>query len=159
MVGQLCNYWWVFVLLGIFAGIISGTLGLGAGTIIVPALVLLCGFGQKSAQGTALAVMVPMALVGALWYWRNLEVEMNVAVIGLIICGALAGALFGAELAARLPGHVLRKAFAIFLAIVAVRMFIGPSSPKKVYPGDSVTAQKEINLVEPEGIDNEAGNR
>jgi len=158
MVGQLCNYWWVFILLGIFAGIISGTLGLGAGTILVPALVLICGYGQKSAQGMALAVMVPMALVGALWYWRNPEVEMNAAIIGLVICGALAGALFGAELASRLPSHVLRRAFAIFLIIVAVRMFIIPSRPKKAYPGDSVIVQKEINLVEPGDIDNEATN-
>jgi len=158
MVGQLCSYWWIFVVLGIFAGIISGTLGLGAGTILVPALVLLCGYGQKSAQGMALAVMVPMALVGALWYWRNPEVEMNAAVIGLIICGALAGALFGAELASHLPSHVLRRAFAIFLIMVAVRMFIIPSRPKKAYPGDSVIVQKEINLVEPGDIDNEASN-
>jgi len=157
MISQLPNSWWIFVLLGICAGVLSGTLGLGAGTIVVPALVLLCGFGQKSAQGMALAVMVPMALVGALWYWRNPEVEMNAAVIGLIICGALAGALFGAELASRLPGHILRKMFAIFLIIVAVRMFMDTSRPKKAYPGDSVTAKKEINLVEPEGVDNEAG--
>ena len=127
MIIELPNPWWIFVLLGIWAGIFSGTLGLGAGSIVVPALVLLCGFGQKSAQGTALAVMVPMALVGALLYWKNPEIPMNVSVIALIIIGALFGAIVGTELAARLPSYVLRKAFAIFLVIVAVRMFIGPS--------------------------------
>lgn len=55
MIIELPNPWWVFVLLGICAGLLSGTLGLGAGTIIIPTLVLLCGFEQKSAQGTALA--------------------------------------------------------------------------------------------------------
>jgi uncharacterized membrane protein YfcA len=55
-----------FILLGICAGTLSGLLGLGSGIILIPTLVLLCGFAQKSAQGTTLAVMVPMILVGAL---------------------------------------------------------------------------------------------
>ena len=118
------------IILGVCAGILSGALGLGSGTIIVPALVLLFSFGQKSAQGMALAVMVPLALVGALRYWRNPEIPMNVSVIGLIVIGALAGTLVGTELAARLPGHVLRKAFSVVLVIVAVRMFVDPSKPK-----------------------------
>jgi len=65
MADQLFNQWWVFVVLGVFAGVVSGSLGLGSGTILIPSLVLLCGFGQKSAQGMALAVMVPMTLLGA----------------------------------------------------------------------------------------------
>jgi len=131
MIGQLPNYWWIFVLLGIFAGVISGTLGLGSGTVIIPALVLLCGFEQKSAQGTALAVMVPMALVGAIRYWKNPEIEMSIAIIAFIVIGALAGTLAGTELATRLSSHTLRKIFAIFLIIVAVRMFMGTAKSKK----------------------------
>jgi len=124
MIGQLSNSWWVFVMLGICAGVLSGTLGVGSRIILVPTLVLLCGFGQKSAQGMALAVMVPMALVGALRYWQNPKIEMNIVVIGLIICGALVGTLVGAALAGRLSGSILRRVFAIVLVIAAVRMFI-----------------------------------
>ena len=105
MIGQLSNPWWVFIVLGICAGVISGTLGLGRGTVLVPTLVLVWSFEQKSAQGTALAVMVPMALVGALRYWKNPEIEMNAAIIALIILGALVGVLVGTELASRLPSH------------------------------------------------------
>jgi uncharacterized membrane protein YfcA len=156
MIGQLPNYWWVFVLLGIFAGIVSGTLGLGSGTVIVPVLVLICSFGQKSAQGTALAVMVPMALVGAARYWKNPEIEMNAAIIALIILGSLAGVLAGTELASRLPSHTLRKVFAIFLAIVAVKMFT--ASPRQEQRGldDILTNQKNVSSVERGGIKNEA---
>lgn len=139
MIGQLSNYWWVLILLGIFAGLVSGTLGLGSGTVLIPILVLLCGFEQKSAQGTALAVMVPMALVGALRYWKNPDIEMNTLVIGLIICGALAGVLAGTELAGRLPGHTLRKIFAIFLAIVAIKMFTASPKPKEPNHLDGLT--------------------
>ena len=127
MLAQLFYPWWFFVVMGVAAGLISGSLGLGGGTIVVPALVLICHFSQKSAQGMALAIMVPMALVGALRYWR-LGIEMDWLVIVLMVCGALVGALGGTELAARLPAHVLRKGFAIFLVVVAFKMFTG--SPK-----------------------------
>ena len=142
MISQLSNPWWVFVLLGICAGILSGLLGLGSGTILVPALVLLYGFEQKSAQGMALAAMVPMALVGALRYWKNPEIDMNAAVIGLIILGALAGVLVGTELMSRLPVDILRKVFAVVLLIVAVNMFLTPSKLKQNDFDDNLTNQR-----------------
>ena len=155
MIGQLSNPWWIFVLLGICAGILGGLLGIGSGTILVPMLVLLFYFEQKSAQGMALAVMVPMALVGALRYWKNPEIEMNGVVIGLIILGALAGVLAGTELMARLPGHILRKVFAVVLIIVAVKMLMTPMKPKRPDLNNSVTSQNITNLVESKGTNNE----
>lgn len=156
MAGQLSNPWWIFVVLGVFAGVLSGALGLGSGIILVPSLVLLCGLGQKSAQGMALAVMVPMTLLGALRYWQNPEIEMSTKVIVLVICGAVLGVLVGAELAGRLPSHVLRKVFAIFLIVVAVRMFIGSSRPQETGLDNSLPVQKKTSLVEPGGVNNEA---
>ena len=76
MLAQLSYAWWLFIVLGAATSIISGTLGLGGGTVVVPVLVLVCHFGQKSAQGMALAVMVPMAFVGVVRYWR-LGIDMN----------------------------------------------------------------------------------
>jgi len=147
VVGSLPGEWWGFLVLGIGAGIVSGTLGVGSGTVIVPALVLLWGVGQKSAQGTALAVMVPMALVGALRYWRNPQVELHGPVILLIVLGAVAGTLAGTELAARLPAGVLRKAFAVFLAIVAIRMFTAaPHSERGPVRGQ--TEARAVDLAE-----------
>lgn len=156
MIDQLPNPWWVFVLLGICAGVSCGLLGLGSGIILIPTLVLLCNFEQKSAQGMALAVMVPMALVGALRYWKNPEIEMNMVVIGLIILGALAGVLVGTELVAKLPSHILRKVFAVVLIIVAVKMLLPQKKPKRTDFGNSLTNHKIMNLVESEGTNNES---
>jgi uncharacterized membrane protein YfcA len=147
VLGSLPAEWWSFVVLGVCAGVVSGMLGVGSGTVMIPALVLLWGFGQKSAQGTALAIMVPMALIGALRYWRNPDVELDGLVLALIALGAVAGTLGGTELAARLPAGLLRRLFAIFLALVAVRMFLasgrpaktrqtGPAAVEVVNPGD-----------------------
>jgi len=148
MLSQLSNPWWVFVVLGIGAGIVGGALGLGGGTIIVPTLVLICSYGQKSAQGTALAVMVPMALVGALRYWRNPAIEIHALPIGLIICGALVGVLLGTELASRLPAHVLKKIFAAVLVIVAIKIFMTSSKPRRAALDNSTIEQKTVNSLE-----------
>ena len=158
MIGQLPNPWWVFILLGIGAGILSGTLGIGSGIVLVPALVLVCSLEQKSAQGMSLAIMVPMALVGALRYWKNPDIEMNTLVIGLIICGALAGVLAGTELAGRLPGHVLRKVFAAVLVIAAARMFMTPTRPKQAGLDNDFIEQEIVEPVEHGGINSESEN-
>ncbi len=150
MAGFLPGEWWGFILLGVCAGIISGLLGVGSGTVIIPALVLVWGFGQKSAQGMALAAMVPMALIGAIRYWRNPQVELHGIVLVLIVLGAMAGTMLGTELVARLPAGLLRKSFAVFLAIVAVRMFTAaPRSekmPRNVGANNHSPVPKAIDL-------------
>ncbi len=156
MIGQLPNPWWIFILLGICAGVLSGLLGLGSGIILIPTLVLLCECKQKSAQGMALVVMIPMVMLGALRYRMNPKIEMDGAIIGLIILGALAGVLVGTELMSRLPVDTLRKVFAVFLIIVAVKIIMTPTKPKRTDLGNSSTNQKITNLVESEGTNNES---
>jgi hypothetical protein len=148
MIAQLAGCWWLFIVLGVCAGLVCGTLGLGGGIVFIPALVFFWGFGQKSAQGTALAVMVPMTLLGALRYWKNPEVDMSLTIILLIVLGALVGVLAGTELASRLPNQVLRKVFATFLLIAAVRMFIASPGKKQPQPGASLINQNNVNLVD-----------
>lgn len=148
MLAQLSNPWWAYVLLGVIAGLLSGALGLGAGTIVIPTLVLFWGFQQKSAQGMALAIMVPMALLGAFRYWRNPKIDMDFVVVAFIIGGAMVGTLGGTELAARLPAAVLRKAFAIFLVIVAFKMFWMSSRLKGPAVDANLANQSSVNSIE-----------
>ncbi|MBT3200524.1 MAG: sulfite exporter TauE/SafE family protein [Phycisphaerales bacterium] len=134
MFEQLSNPWWMFVILGLLGGVLSGALGVGSGVVFVPLLASVFLLPQKSAQGTALAVMAPMALLGAVRYWRNPEIDINLAMVGLIVVGALAGVLIGTMIVQRVPGHWLRKAFAVFLVVVAVRMLMMPNKPGPSQP-------------------------
>ncbi len=159
MVGSLFAEWWLLIVLGMFVGVISGLLGVGGGIIVIPALVLLAGFEQKSAQGTALAVMVPMALVGAIRYWRNPQVELSGTVILLLVLGAVVGTLAGTELAGRLPAGTLRKLFAVLLMITAIRMFTASPRPGNARHEVDQGNQTSLKAAEPGGIDDAASQR
>ncbi len=155
---ELAGNWWQLVLLGLCAGVLGGTLGVGGGIIMVPALVLIFHLPQRSAQGTALAVMVPMALLGAFRYWKNPQIVISPPVAALIAIGALVGVLIGAELAGRLPGHVLRKVFAVFMIVVAVRLLLSPGKPKGRGPASGPASSQMATRIDYEGAaTNESG--
>ena len=77
-------------------------------------------------------------------------------IFNLIVLGALAGVLVGTELASRLSSHTLRKVFAIFLAIVAVKMFTASPTQEQRGLDDILTNQKKVELVERTDKKNEA---
>lgn len=118
-----------YLALGLIAGVISGCLGVGSGLVLIPALVFVFAISQKSAQGMALAVMVPMALMGAYRYISNPAIKVDLRLVVFIAAGAVIGSFFGSQLAAWLPPRALKKCFAVFLLLVAARI-LWPSSDK-----------------------------
>lgn len=114
----------LYLLLGLVAGILSGVVGIGGGTIIIPALVFLFGFTQHKAQGTTLALMVPPIGMLAAWtYYKQGFVDLRAALF--IVLGFFIGGLLGARVAVGIPDAVLRKVFGVYLLIVAAQMFFG----------------------------------
>lgn len=138
--------WWSFVALGVCAGVVSGMLGVGSGTVIIPALVLVMHLPQKSAQGTCLAAMIPMVAVGAIRYKLNPSIEVNMANAALLALGGVAGAFVGVEIVTRLPGGVLRKIFACFIIAVGLRMLFTPGRAKPANDA-APTARGEAGLA------------
>lgn len=116
--------WYLYITLGLLAGIFSGFLGLGGGTLIIPALVLLCGFSQHSAQGTTLAMMVPpIGLLAAWKYYLNGDVKIGVA--ALMCLGFFVGGFIGAHFTSRIPDLLLKKCFGAFLLLISLKMMFG----------------------------------
>jgi len=140
------DHWIGFAVLGLVAGVVSGCLGVGSGLVLIPALVLLFEVPQKSAQGISLAVMVPMAFVGATRYIANPDIKVDLRIAALIAIGAVVAAFVGSHLAAVLPAKVLKRAFAGFLILVAGRI-LWPKAPKPtasapaIQPGQPVDAK------------------
>lgn len=108
---------WQTLIAGLAAGVLSGVFGVGGGAIFVPALVLIFGVSQLEAEGTSLLAMIPVALLGAATQSRSGLVKWKPAIaIGLV---AGIGVLGGNFIAERVGQNELRKAFAIFLLLVA----------------------------------------
>jgi len=110
-----------YLLLGLVAGIFSGTLGVGGGAILVPALVMIYGLSQHQAQGTTLAIMLPpVFLLAVLRYYQEGHVRVSMAVWAAI--GLTVGGLIGAHMVQGVGDAMLKKIFGIVLIIVGVKM-------------------------------------
>ena len=116
--------WLIYIILGLVAGVCSGFLGIGGGSILIPAFVYLLGLTQHQAQGTTLALMVPpIGLLAALRYYQQGNVKLSIA---LFVClGFFLGGLIGAEFAQKVADLHLKKIFGIFLLIVSLQMIFG----------------------------------
>ncbi|MFI5461620.1 MAG: sulfite exporter TauE/SafE family protein [Isosphaerales bacterium] len=121
------------IVLGLAAGVLSGLFGIGGGLVIVPALVLMFGFGIKTAVGTSLfVILLPTGLLGVLEYYRNGEMKITA---GLFIAfGVFCGAYFGAKLAGAVPEGAMRRVYAVFLLVVAAYFLVAPERVNKRVP-------------------------
>jgi uncharacterized membrane protein YfcA len=112
----------VFVVIGLLAGVLAGLFGIGGGLLIVPALVLFARMPIQSAIGTSLgALLLPAGVLGALVYYRAGQLDVKAAL--LLAAGLFVGAWFGAQIAQELRTPTLTRLFAVFLVVVAVRMW------------------------------------
>lgn len=102
---------WVLVI-GFLSGIISG-MGIGGGTILIPALILILHLDQHQAQGVNLIYFIPTAVVALITHTKNKNVLWKTAK-PLALFG-LAAAAAGSFLAVSLNADLLRKIFAGFL--------------------------------------------
>jgi uncharacterized membrane protein YfcA len=111
----------IVALIGTIAGILSGMLGLGGAIVIIPALVMLLGYSQQMAQGTALMMMVlPVGAMAAFHYYQKGFVDMKAALLMAVFF--FVGGYFGAKFATQIPRQVLKNTFAIMLMLIAVKM-------------------------------------
>lgn len=113
----------MLVSIGLFAGLLSGFVGVGGGIIIVPALVFLLGLTQNQAQGTSLFVlMLPVVSFAVLNYWKSGNVKWE---YGLVIAMTfIVGAYFGSKLSLKISPGLVQLLFGILMAYISFRMIL-----------------------------------
>ncbi len=113
----------ILVLIGLFAGILSGFVGVGGGIIIVPALVFFLGLTQHQAQGTSLFVLsMPVVLFAVINYWKTDNVNWK---FGLIVASTFViGAYLGSKLSLKLSPGMVKLVFGVLLAYVSIRLIM-----------------------------------
>lgn len=107
----------IYVVIGLLSGIISG-MGIGGGTILIPALCFFTDLGQQQAQSINLLFFIPTAVVAIIKHKKegNIDFSMAKPVIVFGIMGAIAGAV----VAVNMNGEILRKLFGGFLLIMGI---------------------------------------
>jgi uncharacterized membrane protein YfcA len=108
------------------AGICSGVFGIGGGIVLIPLLVFILGLSQHAANGTSLvALLLPVGALGVLAYYQAGKISVEHIKSGLVIAlGIFLGTYLGARFSVSLSEGVLRKAFAVFLIVIGVQLWV-----------------------------------
>ena len=120
----------LFILLGIFAGILAGLFGIGGGVLVVPGLLFLFklldfpdSVIMRFAIATSLGIMSCTALSSVWAHHRHKNIEW--ALFGHIIPGIIFGTIAGALLTQVMHSRWLELLFGLFLIAVSIKMFFG----------------------------------
>jgi|SRR5262245_14736624 len=108
------------LLAGVLTGIAGGLFGVGGGLVLVPVLTGFYRLTQHQAHGTSLAVISATAITAILIYGTHQNIVWSTA--AMIALGSVVTARLGARFVAKIPAARLRRIFAGFLILVAVRL-------------------------------------
>jgi len=93
-------------------------MGIGGGTILIPALVIFLNIGQHTAQGINLVFFIPTAVAALIVHVKNKNVCLRTTF--QIVLWGIVGAVLGANIAVSIPASILKRMFGFFLFIMGV---------------------------------------
>ena len=108
------------VIIGIFAGIVSGLFASGGGMIVVPAFIYILKMKDVEARATSVLCILPMVVTSGIFYYTNNYIHWKIGILCAI--GGIIGGVVGARLLNKLPTKYLKIAFTIFLIYASCRM-------------------------------------
>jgi uncharacterized membrane protein YfcA len=114
-----------YLSIGLVVGVVSGTLGIGGGVLMLPALWWICNLPPSRAAGTTLAVLVvPVVLPAAYEYYLKGNVDWKAAL--WIALAFAVGGYGGAILRNRnmLPDELLRLVFGLLMIYIAFSVML-----------------------------------
>ena len=113
---------WAVPLLGFAGGFSSGLLGIGGGSVLMPAMNMVLGIPIHVAVATSMFIMIFTSVSGTLTNIWLSQIRFDYAL--LLAIGIIFGAQFGAHYAAKVSARNLQRIFAIVLLIASIRMIL-----------------------------------
>ena len=109
------------ILIGLIAGLVMGTVGVGGGAIIIFCLSVFAGFPQKIAQGTTLFIVAaPISLLAALHYYKQGYVDIKAGLV--VMATFLLFSFIGAHIAVQLPNTLLKTILGMILSFMGIKL-------------------------------------
>jgi uncharacterized membrane protein YfcA len=113
----------ILLSIGLFAGMLSGFVGVGGGVVIVPALVFFLGLTQHQAQGTSLFILVlPVGILAVMNYSKTANINWSYGIV--IALAFIVGGFLGSKLSLKLSPSVVKLAFGIIMAFVSFKLIL-----------------------------------
>jgi uncharacterized protein len=134
----------LLVTAGLGLGLLTGLVGIGGGFLIVPALVVLAGVPIKQAVGTSLVVITMNTITGFLGYIGRVTIPWGYVTLFTLI--AIAGILAGTRLVRYVSQAQLRRAFAVFLILMATLILW---ENRRVFGGVGDGSTSSISAIRP----------
>jgi len=138
------THWSRLVLIGLGAGVLAGTFGVGGGIVLVPLLMAVAGFDRHRAHATSLAAIVIVAINGVIAYALAGEIDFLVGVFAGV--GGVVGSVVGASVMHRISARSLAVIFAAVLVVAGFRMVLG-GEPAADAAELSATVQAVVGLA------------
>lgn len=117
----------LLILTGLLAGVAAG-MGMGGGTLLIPALTLLLGVPQHMAQGVNVAAFLPAAAAALYIHAKAGRLHLREC-LPIIAAGGI-GALALSLLAENISAPWLRRLFGIFLLALALNRTFGKKTKR-----------------------------
>jgi hypothetical protein len=130
------------LIIGLCTGFLQALLGIGGGSILVPALVLLAGMKQKEAQALSLWYVVPTSLTAGIAYIVSGTAEIRLSFVLAMLIAALVGAAIGVRFVKRIDGRALKQVFGMVLIVLAGVMIISTLVAAPPRPGSGAPGEK-----------------
>ena len=108
------------ILIGFFAGIISGLFSTGGGLILVPAFLYLLKLNPVQSRATSIMCILPMVVTTSFFYSKSNYLNWKIGILCAI--GGIIGSFIGSKILNKIPEFILKITFAIFLFYVALNM-------------------------------------
>ena len=108
--------------ISVFAGAMSGLLGVGGGIVNVPTMNLLMGVPIRVATTTSTYMLAATAAASAVIYYTRGQIDPLLA--APVVVGVFVGARIGARYAARVPQQTLQLVFVGVAAFFAINMLL-----------------------------------
>ena len=107
------------VVIGFFAGVMSGLFGVGGGIVMVPALIISSGMDSLIARGTSLAVIVGSAISGTIANLRKDNVNATFAMFSGL--AGVPATFIGVYLSQQIPQRAALILFSLILITIATQ--------------------------------------